>query len=79
MLLPGLYIQDFINTARNKPRVPYTDREQLWFVHHDINDKQGWDSNLDEMTKAIQQNCKTPSDVGKVLPRWYEWIPLPLS
>ena len=68
MWSPGLHIQDFINAASNKPRVPYTDREQLWFVHHDIRDKQGWDSNLNEMTKAIQQNCKTPSDVGKVLP-----------
>ena len=68
MLSPGLYIQDFINAARDKPPVPYTDREQLWFVHHDIKDKQGWEANLDEMTKAIQKDCKTPSDVGKVLP-----------
>eukprot|EP01083_Nonionella_stella_P278977 948782_1 len=67
-LSPRLYMQDFINAARNKPRVPFTDREQLWFVHHDIQDKQGWKANLNQMTEAIQKGCKTPSDVGKVLP-----------
>ena len=61
-------MQDFINAARNTPRVQYTDREQLWFVHHDIRDMQGWEANLNEMTAAVRKDCKTPSDVGNVLP-----------
>lgn len=65
---PREFVRNWMRVAKGKPCIGFADRDQLWMLHHNIIDREGWETKVCQGMADAVKKCNTPSEASKLTP-----------